>query len=175
MPALSRIIIFASIFPAGCAKAQRAPALGRIHTRPAAELRQGISVAYTMELYAKRGAPQTRFTLTGDMRWVHPERNGSLREIRSGLRLSEGRNVLGFEHHALHGFAKGFDPGAYGALRGKLEILVQVVQKGAVIFFAAMDVGEQEVSFREIRLLAKRLVDTFLGLHQTVQTEQRQG
>jgi hypothetical protein len=33
--------------------------------RPTADFRQDISVAYTLELYAKRDAPQTRFVLGG--------------------------------------------------------------------------------------------------------------
>lgn len=53
--------------------AQLAPGPGRIHVLLAAGFRQGVSVAYSLELYAKRAAQQMRYALTSFHRRNRPE------------------------------------------------------------------------------------------------------
>jgi len=87
------------------------------------------------------------------------------------LWLCGGSGDLGFDERSLGAVSKGSGLDAGRAVRIKLEILIQILQKGAVIFLAIMYVSEQEVSFRGIALPTKRFLDTFLGLLHAVQGE----
>jgi hypothetical protein len=87
--------------------------------------------------------------------------------------LNEGRGVLRFYDQPFGLISEGSDLGVDRAVRFKFEILIQILHERREIMLAVMYVGEEEMSFREIGLPTKRLADTFLGLLQAVQLEQR--
>ena len=61
----------------------------------------------------------------------------------SDARLRQGGCVLGFDEQSLRGAPQHLDFVRGGAIRVELEIFVQIVQQGAVIFFAAVNVRKQ--------------------------------